>query len=190
MTNTMIDDIELPDDATRPVAPQIDNLTDAQRLPGQHLRMIHDHLRQNMQVVRKALESAESGEISATEVRDLAQSMPLLENYRRFGALCGQYCQIIHTHHSIEDAYMLPDLSAKAAAFKKVTDRLMDEHKVVHELLLRLIDALNASIPDPDPEAFAQARHVYAALERLLSSHFRYEEDSVGDALGYFGIGI
>lgn len=186
----MIDDIELPDDATRPVAPRLGNVTEEQRQPGRHLRMIHDHHRRNMQVLRDVIAAAEAGEMSAAEAQKAIEDLPLVQNYRRFGALCGQYCQIIHAHHSIEDAYMLPALSEKADGFRRVAERLKAEHDVVHQLLLRLIDTLNALMADPGPAPFAAAREIYATLERLLNSHFRYEEDSVGDALGYYGIGL
>ena len=60
----------------------------------------------------------------------------------------------------------------------------------MHELLERLIDALNAMVTEPTPERFADTRTVYQALERVLLSHLGYEEDAMGDALGYFGIGV
>jgi hypothetical protein len=59
---------------------------------------------------------------------------------------------------------------------------------VVHELLLRLIDSLNVLIETPGHEAFAECRTVYEALERVLLSHLGYEEDEIGDALGYYGV--
>jgi len=61
---------------------------------------------------------------------------------------------------------------------------------VVHELLERLVDALNAMVSEPTPQRFEEAKTVYHALERVLLSHLGYEEDAMGDALGYFGIGV
>jgi hypothetical protein len=31
-------------------------------------------------------------------------------------------------------------------------------------------------------------RTIYEALERVLLSHLGYEEDQIGDALGYYGV--
>lgn len=186
----MLEDIEIPDDSTRPVAPKLENLTPRQRLPGRHLAMIHDHFRHNMKLLRDLIAKAEAGELSAEELDTRAQSMPLVENYQRFGALCGQHCQIIEMHHSIEDQAIFPHLSPKSEAFKKVVDRLVAEHEVVHALLLRLVEKLRALAQNPGKPQFAEVREVYEALEKLLLSHFGYEEASIGDALGYYDIGV
>jgi hemerythrin-like domain-containing protein len=179
----MIDDIDFLDDATRPRAPKLEGLTEVQRGPGHHLKDIHDHLRRNMQMLRGLIERASAGEVAAA-TRDLA----MVANFRRFGNLCGQYCQFVHGHHSIEDAHLFPGLAAKSAAWKRVTDRLEAEHVVVHELLIRLLGALEALAAKPDREAFEAAVTVYDALERVLLSHLGYEEEEIGDAIGYFGL--
>ncbi|HEV7276851.1 MAG TPA: hemerythrin domain-containing protein [Devosiaceae bacterium] len=184
----MIDDIEFLDDATRPRAPKLEGLTPAQREAGEHLKMIHDHLRDNMRVLRQLIERAGAGEVSPAEVAEETEDMVMLTNFRRFGNLCGQYCQFVHTHHSIEDQAIFPALSAKGEAFRKVSERLRAEHVVVHELLVRLVGALNALAAEPGPAKFAAAREVYEALERVLLSHLGYEEDEIGDALGYYNL--
>lgn len=186
----MLLDISFLDDATRPRAPRLENLTPAQKAPGRHLRMIHDHLRRNMQTLRQMVEEVARGEMSAAEVRQEAEAMEMLQNYRQFGNLCGQHCYIVHTHHSIEDAHIFPALSEKGEAWKKVTDRLVAEHVVVHELLERLVDALNDLGRETNAENFARAREINDTLERVLLSHLGYEEEEIGDALGYFQIGV
>lgn len=140
----MIEDIEFLDDATRPRAPKLEGLTSAQREAGEHLRMIHDHLRDNMRVLRRLIDRAATGEVTAEAVAAETEDMVMLTNFRRFGTLCGQYCQFVHGHHSIEDQAIFPALSAKSEALRKVADRLRAEHVVVHELLVRLVSALNA----------------------------------------------
>jgi len=59
---------------------------------------------------------------------------------------------------------------------------------VVHELLLRLVDALTALADEPGQSRFDDTVTVYRALERVLLSHLGYEEEAIGDALGAFGI--
>ncbi len=186
----MLLDIEFLDDSTRPRAPKLENLTLEQRAPGRHLHMIHNHLRQNMQVLRDMVDQVMAGEKSVEEVEREAEALTMVTNYRQFGNLCGQHCQIVNTHHSIEDAHIFPALSEKGEAWKKVTDRLVAEHEVVHALLLKLVDALNAMAKDPSAENFHTAREVNDALERVLLSHLGYEEEEIGDALGYFQIGV
>lgn len=186
----MLHDINFLDDATRPKAPKLENLTPAQRAPGRHLRMIHDHLRHNMQALREMVDKVAAGEMTAAEVKAETDALEMVANYRHFGNLCGQHCQIVNTHHSIEDAHIFPALSEKGEAWKKVTDRLIAEHEIVHELLVRLVGALNALVQNPGAENFRAAREVNDALERVLLSHLGYEEDEIGDALGYFEVGV
>jgi hypothetical protein len=186
----MTDDIDLPDDATRPEIPVLENLTDQELEPGRHLAMIHDHQRQNMRVLRGLIETARSGTLSSADLDAAEKDMSLISNYRRFGSLCGQHCHIVHTHHSIEDSYVFPQLSDKAEAFRRVVARLVEEHEIVHTLLVRLLDELSALIDAPAAPAFETAVATYDKLETLLTSHFSYEERSIGPALGRFGIGV
>jgi predicted glycoside hydrolase/deacetylase ChbG (UPF0249 family) len=176
------------DDATRPPVPRLEGLTDEQRAPGQHLRMVHDHLRDNMTTLGKLIERANAGTVSRAEIASETADLAMVANYRRFGNLCGQHCQIVNTHHSIEDAHIFPVLARQSPGFKAIADRLTAEHVVVHELLERLIDALNALVAEPTPARFEDTKTVYHALERVLLSHLGWEEEAMGDALGYFGL--
>jgi hemerythrin-like domain-containing protein len=184
----LLKDIQFLDDATRPPIPELPGLTPAQREPGEHLKMIHDHLRENMAVLGRLIERAAEGTASAEEVKAETADLVMVSNYRRFGTLCGQYCQFVHGHHSIEDRALFPALAAQGPAFKAIADRLQAEHVVVHHLLENLIDALIALADAPAPDKFANAVEVYRALERVLLSHLGYEEQAIGDALGYFGV--
>jgi hypothetical protein len=186
----MLLDIAFLDDATRPPVPDLPGLTPAQREPGEHLRMIHDHLRHNMVTLGKLIERASAGAVTEAEIAAETDGLAMVSNFRRFGNLCGQHCQIVNTHHSIEDYAIFPGLAAQGPAFKAIAERLKAEHVVVHELLLRLVDALNALAAEPTPARFEEAREVYHTLERVLLSHLGYEEAAMGDALGYFGIGV
>jgi len=186
----MLDDIVFLDDATRPPPPRLEGLTEAQRRPGRHLRMIHDHLRDNMRVLGKLIERANQGMVTPAEIAAETGDMAMIANYRRFGNLCGQHCQIVNTHHSIEDYAIFPALAEQGEAFRRIAERLKAEHEVVHELLVRLVNALNVLADDPNEANYLAACTVYHALERVLLSHLGYEEDAMGDALGYFEIGV
>lgn len=184
----MLDDIEFLDDSTRPEAPRLEGVTPAQRRAGQHLVEVHNHLRENMQVLSRLLEQASRGAVSLAEVQAQSAELAMVANYRRFGNLCGQYCQFVEMHHTIEDQMVFPAIARQGEAFRRVAERLKAEHVVVHELLERLIDALEALAREPGVDNFATAKTIYAALERVLLSHLGYEEDAIGDALGYFGV--
>jgi predicted glycoside hydrolase/deacetylase ChbG (UPF0249 family) len=184
----MLLNIAFLDDATRPPLQKLEGITPAQRAAGEHLRQIHDHLRHNMVTLGKLIERANAGGMTREEIAAETGDLAMVANYRRFGNLCGQYCQVVNTHHSIEDYHLFPALAAQGPAFKEIADRLRAEHVVVHELLERLVEALNALAAEPSPSRFEDAKTVYHALERVLLSHLGWEEDAMGDALGYFGI--
>lgn len=184
----MLLDIAFLDDATRPRAPKLSGLTPAQKEAGAHLKMIHDHLRENMDVLRELIDRAATGKATPEDVTAQTNGLEMLDNFRRFGSLCGRYCQFVHGHHSLEDEAVFPPLARQSEGLRKVTERLQAEHVVVHELLMRLVDALNALARFPSQAAFDDARTVYEALERVLLSHLGYEEDEIGDALGFYGV--
>ncbi|MET3926394.1 hemerythrin domain-containing protein [Devosia sp. 2618] len=184
----MLLNIQFLDDATRPPVQKLDGLTEDQREAGHHLRIIHDHLRANMVTLGKMIDRANAGTVTRSEIAEETSALAMVANYRRFGNLCGQHCQIVNTHHSIEDHHLFPVLGRQSPGFKAIADRLTAEHVVVHELLERLVDALNALANEPSQSRFDDAKTVYHALERVLLSHLGWEEEAMGDALGYFGI--
>jgi hemerythrin-like domain-containing protein len=184
----MLLDIAFLDDATRPTVPKLEGVTGRQKQAGEHLKEIHDHLRDNMRTIRVLMQRAAEGLASPAEIAAETAELTMLANFRRFGNLCGQHCQIVNAHHSIEDAHVFPALAAQSDGYARVTARLAAEHVVVHELLERQIEALNAMVTTPSARTFAEAREIYEALERVLASHLGYEEEQIGDALGYFDI--
>lgn len=186
----MIDDIDFLDDDTRPKAPKFKNITRAQQVPGRHLAMIHQHYRSNMKQVDGFLEKVRQGTATQSDLKTITQDLPIVENYRRFGNICGQHCQVIEMHHNIEEQAMFPPLKGKSEAMTKVVDRLMAEHKIVHTLLTRLMSSLHVLMANPDAENFATSSELYTALDRVLLSHFGYEETELRDALGYYNIQV
>lgn len=184
----MILDIAFLDDATRPKVPKLEGLTRAQKAAGEHLKEVHDHLRDNMQTIKILIERGAQGLVTEKEIAEETAALAMVANFRRFGNLCGQYCNLVNTHHSIEDAHLFPAVAALSDGYRLVADRLQAEHVVVHELLERQIDALNALARQPGADTFAEARTVFAALERVLLSHLGYEEEQIGDALGYYNL--
>lgn len=180
----------IPDDNTRPAVPEVPDLTEQQRQPMRHLRAIHEHHRRNMRMMRTMLEGVQKGDTSASELHRHIKDNPIVENYRVFGNLCGQHCQMVNGHHSIEDAHMFPALEGRDGSLDKVIARLREEHEVVHALLLALLDEAEKLINNPGEAQFNTTVAAHERLEKLLLSHFGYEEDSVGPALGLYDIGL
>ncbi len=188
MMGMQLKDIQFLDDATRPPVPVIDGVTEEQREAGNHLRDIHDYLRANLATLGTLIERASAGEVTPQAVRNEVEGLALVANYRRFGNVCGQYCQLIHKHHTIEDRALFPALAKRSPALKAVVERLEAEHERVHQLVEMLVGAIIALNDSPDRSQFDETVAIFRALEKLLLSHFRYEEESIIDALGFYGI--
>jgi iron-sulfur cluster repair protein YtfE (RIC family) len=182
--------ISLPDDATRPLAPKISGVTDAQRRSGGRLALFHAmHLRE-MGRVNRAMGQVFAGEGSAEQLLVTISAMQMVANMRQFGNLCGAACDMLTGHHMIEDQYVFPSLERRNDGLNKVVARLRAEHLVIHDLLGRLEGAAVALITDPGSANANALRTVFKTLEKFVSSHFGYEQKELEEALGYYGVEI
>ena len=178
--------VTLLDDTKRPKAPKIAGLSAAQRARGQRLGWFHNYHRAQLGEVRDAMD-----QLDADGLRDKVAALQMSANFRRFGNLCGQECQMLTGHHSIEDAHMFPLLHhAGSEGLRKVVARLMAEHLVVHELIEELESAAQALADAPTTENFAKAKAAFSDLEKCVRSHFGYEEAELEEALGVIDVGI
>jgi Hemerythrin HHE cation binding domain len=186
----MQDNIILPDDSTRPLAPKISGVTESQRRQGRRLALFHDmHLRE-LAKVRRAMAGVFAGEGTAEELLVTISSMQMFGNMRQFGNLCGAACEMLTGHHMIEDEYVFPALHGKTAGLNRVVERLMAEHLVIHDLLARLEAAARAMIHDPGVKSAKELRAEFARLEAFVISHFGYEQTELEEALGVYGVDI
>ncbi len=177
------------DDSTRPAAPKLEGVTPAQEVTGQHLKTIHRiHLRE-LDRVRRLMELIEAGEQKLPELGRAVASLQMRDSYRQFGNLCGRECQMLTFHHQAEDQMMFPVLHERGnAGFRRVVERLMAEHEVIHAALDDLQTATDAVMEQPERERMAALKAAFTALDRLVRSHFGYEETSLAQALGYYGV--
>ncbi|MEQ9813119.1 MAG: hemerythrin domain-containing protein [Azospirillaceae bacterium] len=186
----MSPDVKLLDDATRPKARKIEGVSEAQRRHGQRLALFHAaHLRE-LAHIRHMLDLVAEGRARAADLGAAVSNLQMLENYRRFGALCGQGCMMLTFHHTIEDQHIFPLLEHAAPEVRAVVERLRAEHEVIHALLEDLERAARAAIAAPGPESFDRLREVYDTLEPVVASHFGYEQAELEEALGYYGVPI
>jgi len=184
-TNTAI---TLLDDATRPKAPKIEGITPAQRRQGKRLALIHDHHLAQMNEVRWVMEQVEAGEQSAETLLEAISSLQMAANYRVFGNLCGRECQMLTLHHTIEDQSIFPVLHQGSDGLRKVVDRLSQEHLIIHQLLQALEDKAVNAVREPGREFFSELKAAFLALDRVVRSHFGYEQEELEEALGYFDV--
>lgn len=140
-----------------------------------------------MAQVGAVLARIEAGETPPENLRRIVLSLDMAENFRVFGTLCGRECQVLKFHHDIESADMFPRIEAAGGGmFREVVAKLMSEHEVVHELIVRLGRAAEALAEAPDEAKFAQAAATFRKLEEVVRSHFGYEETELEEAIGYY----
>ncbi len=178
--------VTLLDDSKRPKAPRIESLNAFQRARGRRLKWFHDHHRAQLAEVARALEALDAAALS-----EQVNKLDMSANYRMFGNLCGQECQMLTGHHTIEDQHMFPLLHEEGSdGVKKVVERLMAEHLVVHELIEELEQRAWAYLQNPSAEAFEAAKKTFRDLDTCVRSHFGYEETELEDALSVIDVGI
>jgi len=183
------------DDATRPRVAGSVELEPAQRAVGDHLRMVHDHFRHQLETLTRAAEALRDGagdgagdaaddvEAVRAGVHALAPSLTA----QQVSGLCGQVCRFLTMHHTIEDQNLFPAV-ATMAAYAPVAARLAEEHLVVHEHLER-VDDLAVAVRT-DPRRIDDLVIAVADLRTDLESHFAYEEAEMTEPLGLLGLGI
>jgi hypothetical protein len=178
------------DDATRPRVAGSVELDARQRAAGDHLRMVHDHFRHQLETLTRAVEALQEAsgdgarEVEAVRagVHGLAPSLTA----QQVAGLCGQVCRFLTMHHTIEDQSMFPAV-ATMEAYAPVAARLAEEHLVVHDHLER-VDDLAVAVRT-DPGRIGELVTAVADLRADLESHFAYEESEMSEPLGLLGLG-
>lgn len=186
LSTRLLDDLTI-DEASRPKAPKVPAATDMHRRQGRQLAAIHRHYLMEMAQIGAVLARIEARETPPEDLRQIVLSLDMAENFRAFGNLCGRECQVLKFHHDIEGADMFPRIDAAGGGmFREVVARLLSEHEVVHELIIRLGRAADALAEDPNEANFAQAAITFRRLEEVVRSHFGYEETELEEAIGYY----
>lgn len=181
-----LDELDL-DEASRPKAPKVPAATDMHRRQGRQLAAIHRHYLMEMAQIAAVLARIEAGDAPPKDLKRIVLSLEMSENFRAFGSLCGRECQVLKFHHDIEGADMFPRIQAAGGGmFRKVVAKLLAEHEVVHELIIRLDRAADTLIEDPSEANFVRTAATYRKLEEVVRSHFRYEETELVEAIGYY----
>ncbi|MFY0595509.1 MAG: hemerythrin domain-containing protein [Cognatishimia sp.] len=175
----------------RPEMPPLPGATEDHRRQGRKLAAIHRMHLMDMARIAALLRRTELGDASPEELNKAVRGLELTENMRSFGSLCGRECKVLAFHHDAEEHSIFPQLEAQQVdALTALVARLRAEHKVVHELIIRLERAAMALMFETTPENFAEAKAVYWKLEEVIRSHFGYEETQLEEAIGLFLEGL
>lgn len=188
LRNVPLEDLSV-EDGTRPGLPDLGAVSAQQRQAGHHLAAIHRHYLMDMGRIAQVLRRIEAGDAPPEDLAHIVLNAEMAQNFRAFGTICGQECRVLTMHHDIEEQSMFPQLHARGSdALRAVVDRLRAEHKVVHELLERLAAVAHELSATPDADTFAKASAIFDKLWDVVKSHFHYEETTLEEALGVYGV--
>ena len=76
-----------------------------------------------MLTLGRLIDRAAESKVTLEEIEAETADLAIVANYKRFGNLCGQHCQIVEMHHSIEDYAVFPRLAEHGEAFRKIAER-------------------------------------------------------------------
>ena len=188
LRNVPLSDLTV-EDGTRPPRPDLGVVPAHQRQPGKHLAAIHRHYLMEMGRIAQVLRRIEAGDAPPAELKSIVLNAEMTQNFRAFGTICGQECRVLTMHHDIEEQSIFPQLHASGSdAVRAIVDRLRAEHLVVHEVLERLAAVAHDLAARPDAAQFAEAGAIFDKLWVVVKSHFHYEETTLEEALGHYGV--
>lgn len=177
-------------DADRPRAPKHPDAPITERgRHGQRLLVgIHDHLRHEMAQVVEAVDAVAAGEMDPGDAKERIDATTMVRNHRWFASFCGRYCQVVETHHLIEDRRMFVDIATADPTLQPVIDRLSEEHRVIHDILERLVDRLVALYDGS--AAVEDVAGGVRELQAALLSHLDYEEEELLEPIGRLSLDV
>ena len=179
------------DFGTRPKAPEFKEVTSAQKRSGWRLAAIHRMHLNDIGRIAIFLDQMETKSAAARDLHALIAETDFAQNLRQFGTLCGRECKVLTFHHDAEEYSLFPELAQRGNdELRAVVERLVAEHKVVHELLTRLERAAMTLMFEPTPENYDLTRMTFHKLEEVIRSHFGYEETQLADAIGALEVGL
>ena len=149
---------------------------------------MHDMLREELATVRDLIVQVQKGAIDAGQARSEINEMTMRQNNWTLGAYCESYCRIVTQHHGLEDAAVFPRLRTREPGLAPVLDRLAEEHRVIHQVLDSVDQALVAFIGGPGD--LTELQEVVDLLSDTLLSHLAYEERELIEPLARYGYGF
>ena len=180
--------VQMWDEATRPAGPAPPPgavYTRRGRVIGGHLIEVHDHLRAELARVRDLVRQVREGAADAASARSAINELTMRQNDWALGAYCASYCRFVTGHHMLEDEAVFPHLRAREAGLGPVLDRLAGEHKIIHQVLNDVDQALVDHLRNPAD--FGGLQQAVDILTDTLLSHLAYEEAQLVEPLARHG---
>ncbi|WP_160159701.1 hemerythrin domain-containing protein [Streptomyces sp. 3213.3] len=165
------------DEASRPTAPEPSpeiSFTSHGVAVGRHLVDVHNHYRDELQVLRGLLDQVTEGITTAGQARSELNQFTLRANNWALGGVCQRQCVSYTDHHTAEDSSIFPHLRTRQRSLQEVLDRLDVEHNLIGEVLEE-IDAALVHLAR-NPTDIGPVSEAVDLLTDTLLSHFAYEE--------------
>jgi hypothetical protein len=173
------------DRPTRTVSPTDVPYTAMGRAVGSHLIDVHNHLRGELDNIRRLVNNVESGNVSPGDAVVSLNQFSIRQNNWTTGAYCAAFCRLVALHHGLEDSDVFPHLRSCEEQLEPVIDRLTEEHDVIHDVLEGLNSALVELVTNPGD--FNDLRRATDLLTDTLLSHLAYEEHELVEPLARYG---
>ncbi|WP_328393958.1 hemerythrin domain-containing protein [Nocardia sp. NBC_00416] len=154
---------------------------------GRQLVKAHDYLRRELAELGELIALVEMSVVNAGAVRSRLATLTRQQSSRVVGAHCAAYCRMLAGHHTREDRVIFPHLRRADPTLAPKIDRLVTEHRTVHETIEHLDRALLAFIATPDD--ITAVRAAFDLLAATLLDHLAYEESVLVEPLARFGLG-
>ncbi|MGH2959709.1 MAG: hemerythrin domain-containing protein [Solirubrobacterales bacterium] len=150
-----------------------------------HTRLLYVHaiLREDLAKVERMAAEIEDGLMEPgdfeRELADLKENGPLWTLKQD----CLAYCQLLHSHHTGEDARLFPSLRELNPELGPAVDRLEREHQDVSGLLDQIEAAAARLEAEDSGEVRAETASLLKELRELLLAHLEFEEAAAGPTI-------
>jgi hemerythrin-like domain-containing protein len=112
---------------------------------------------------------------------EAARRTPLRDarRWRRVAERWELFANVLHDHHTSEDAHIWPYVRARAADREQaVLDAMEREHGAIDPVLVRCRDGLRRMVADPTPDTREALHEDLLAAQELLDHHLSHEEEA------------
>jgi hypothetical protein len=146
----------------------------------EELRWVHGIIRSNLQTISNLVAQLYNG-ASAEQIRAQINELAANSALWTLRVNCFRYCDLVHTHHKIEDVALFPRLRRFHPALTPVVDKLEADHVVVSNYLDE-VEAVAERLTS-DEGARAQLAEALRNLADHLLTHLDYEETNIAPTL-------
>lgn len=150
--------------------------------------MIHAMHLEELERLGQVVMRIETGDADDRQLAEALAGLSMADNYRVFGNLCGRECQMLTFHHTAEDRMLFPALHGVNEGLRKVVEKLMEEHEVVHALIEALDGAARQLMSEPDEGNYRALKAAFEDLDAVVRSHFGYEQGELEEAIGFYNV--